>query len=215
MPALPACAGVRPLHGTPLSIPTGTSRLAATLWWTRGGRRFRSRTQRRGGFSGTAPTNRSEPCTPLHAWPPILAYARHTCMHTRTFTHKHARPPLHPREEHPERSTPRGAPFLTWQPRPQDASGAGCPNNCSGEGVCQKSTGICICSPGFTGFDCSLEMACDSWVSSSRRCYTVYDKKLSWGKARQRCRQAGGDLAIVETLDDEDALVRAPLNPNP
>jgi len=35
----------------------------------------------------------------------------------------------------------------------------------------------------------------------------VYDKKTGWAKARQRCQKAGGDLAVVEGKEDEDALV--------
>ena len=68
----------------------------------------------------------------------------------------------------------------------QDATGKGCINKCSGEGVCQNDTGVCICSAGFSGYDCSLEAACDSWVSQGGRCYTVYEKTLAWSKARSR-----------------------------
>ena len=35
----------------------------------------------------------------------------------------------------------------------------------------------------------------------------MYDKKTGWVKARQRCQKAGGDLAVVEGKEDEDALV--------
>jgi hypothetical protein len=35
----------------------------------------------------------------------------------------------------------------------------------------------------------------------------VYDKKMGWAKARQRCQKAGGDLAVVDGKEDEDALV--------
>lgn len=56
--------------------------------------------------------------------------------------------------------------------------------------------------------DVGSQLACDSWLSSTSRCYTVYDKKMGWIKARQRCQKAGGDLAIVIGKEDEDALVR-------
>lgn len=34
-----------------------------------------------------------------------------------------------------------------------------CPNDCSGHGTCEASTGICECSGKFTGDDCS-ELPC-------------------------------------------------------
>lgn len=40
----------------------------------------------------------------------------------------------------------------------QDVSGSGCIGRCSGHGICQNSTGTCICDTGFMGFDCSIEV---------------------------------------------------------
>jgi hypothetical protein len=87
----------------------------------------------------------------------------------------------------------------------QDASGRGCLGACSGHGVCQNTTGVCICDIGFEGFDCSLELGCDS-PAVEGRCYSVFARKTSWHKAEQRCAKAGGSLAIVTSPAQQKVL---------
>ena len=36
-----------------------------------------------------------------------------------------------------------------------DENQSGCPNDCSGNGVCNEKTGVCTCDIGFTGCDCN------------------------------------------------------------
>ena len=64
----------------------------------------------------------------------------------------------------------------------QDVDGNGCVGRCSGHGICQNSTAVCMCDTGFMGFDCSIELACDSASVLDNRtgssiCYTVYSNK--------------------------------------
>ena len=87
----------------------------------------------------------------------------------------------------------------------QDASGRGCFSLCSGHGVCQNTTGICICDIGFQGFDCGLELGCDS-PAVEGRCYTVFERKTSWSKAHDRCAKSGGTLATISTPSQQTVL---------
>jgi hypothetical protein len=89
----------------------------------------------------------------------------------------------------------------------QDASGRGCLSACSGHGVCQNTTGVCICDIGFSGFDCSLELGCDS-PAVEGRCYTVFERKTSWHKAFDRC--ANGRVPQKSPETAKRALQRAP-----
>lgn len=50
-----------------------------------------------------------------------------------------------------------------------------------------------------------LQVACDSYAVDGR-CYSVYDKQLSWSKARQRCDTAGGDVALISNEEQQLAL---------
>ena len=87
----------------------------------------------------------------------------------------------------------------------QDASGRGCIGSCSGHGVCQNTTGVCICDIGFQGFDCGLELACDS-PAVEGRCYTVFERKSSWQKAAERCARGGGALATISSHAQQTVL---------
>lgn len=87
----------------------------------------------------------------------------------------------------------------------QDASGRGCIGSCSGHGVCQNTTGVCICDIGFQGFDCSLELGCDS-PAVEGRCYTVFQRKTSWQKAQDKCSKGGGSLATVTSQAQQNVL---------
>ena len=88
----------------------------------------------------------------------------------------------------------------------QDADGKGCVDRCSGHGVCQNTTGTCICDTGFSGFDCSVEVACDS-ATVGGSCYTVFEKKTSWKKAQEKCALGGGTLAILQSKEQQNALL--------
>ena len=87
----------------------------------------------------------------------------------------------------------------------QDASGRGCLGSCSGHGVCQNTTGVCICDVGFVGIDCGVELGCDS-PAVEGRCYSVFQRKTSWQKAFDRCAKSGGALAVVSSQLQQTVL---------
>mmetsp|Transcript_33139 Transcript_33139/g.51610 ORF Transcript_33139/g.51610 Transcript_33139/m.51610 type:complete len:1151 (+) Transcript_33139:480-3932(+) len=80
----------------------------------------------------------------------------------------------------------------------QDASGRGCPDHCSAHGVCQNASATCICDTGFLGHHCGIEVGCDS-MAVEGRCFSVFQKKVSWKRAEERCRRGGGLLALVSS----------------
>jgi len=75
-----------------------------------------------------------------------------------------------------------------------------CPNDCSGNGVCQS--GVCLCEPGFSGADCSISSSCPNDCSGNGVCLsgTCFCEP---GFSGADCSvPTGGDFCTTTSCDD-------------
>ncbi|KAL9970404.1 hypothetical protein ACROYT_G022775 [Oculina patagonica] len=83
---------------------------------------------------------------------------------------------------------------------------------CASNATCQAGFGDkgyrCVCPQGYHGDQCDLVLSkCPpSWIAFNESCYTLSADEKDWNNAKAFCNVKGGQLAKIETANENDFI---------